>query len=466
MLLVGIAHAVDIQPAFPNLPLWDSPINIENPGDGTDRLFVVERAGQVYVFANNPTVSQRTLFLDVSAGLELGGECGLLGLAFHPSYRTNRYFYICYVDASPFQTVIARFTANAGNPNIADPTSQVPIIAIPQNGQFHKGGCIAFGADGYLYISLGEDGTPNNAQSLTTLKGKMLRIDVNTPSGGLPYGIPPDNPFEGNTSGYREEIFAWGFRNPWRFSVDSDNGDVWLADVGQNTWEEVDLISKGRNYGWPKMEGPVCYPIGQPCDTTNLDGVLPVAAYNHGGGGASITGGRIYRGPSVPTLYGNYLFADYINGRIWWIDPDNSPSTMNLIEDTSLNISAFGADADGELYFSTFNGPIYRFAETATDVDARPPAIGAFHRVHPNPFSASATMEFSLANGGLATLEVFDVSGRLVMKVLDKYVLAGDHTAVWDGRDVDGRAQPSGVYFCRLTVGGTLAGTQRLVLVK
>ncbi len=462
----GTAHAVDIEPAFPNLPLWDSPINIEYPGDGTDRLFVVERAGQIYVFANNPNVSTRTQFLDISVGLELDGECGLLGLAFHPNYESNRFFYVCYVDESPFQTVIARFTANAANPNLADPGSQVPILTISQNGFFHKGGCIEFGNDGYLYISLGEDGTPNNAQSLTTLKGKVLRIDVDNPGGGLQYGIPPDNPFAGNPNGWRQEIYAYGYRNPWRFSNDPDTGDLWLADVGQNTWEEVGYIRKGRNHGWPKMEGRACYPIGQPCDTLNLDIVLPLAVYDHSGGSASVTGGNVYRGPSVPTLYGNYVFADYIDGRVWWIDPTNSPGTLHLIQNTSLNIAAFGTDADDELYFSTFNGPIYRFVETASDVSSRTPALGALRGVHPNPFHTSATMEFSLASTSHATLEVFDVRGRLVAKLIDKNVPAGDHTAVWGGRDVDGRAQPSGVYFCRLTVGGELAGTQRIVLVK
>jgi len=465
-LFAGIVRAAGVTPAFPNLPAFDSPINIEYAGDGTDRLFVVERAGQIYVFANNPTVSTRSQFLDISSLLTTEGECGLLGLAFHPNYENNRYFYVCYVDGSPLQTVIARFTANAANPNLADPGSQVPIITIGQSGFFHKGGCITFGPDGYLYISLGEDGTPNNAQSLTSLKGKVLRIDVDNPAGGLQYGIPPGNPFAGNPNGYRQEIYAYGFRNPWRYSFDSESGDLWLGDVGQNNWEEAGLVRKARNHGWPHMEGKVCYPIGQPCDTTNLDIVLPLAVYNHSAGSQSITGGYVYRGPSVPTLYGNYVFADYIDGRVWWIDPDNSPGTLHLIQDTSLNIAAFGCDREGEMYFSTFNGPLYRFVETATDVSTRAPSIGEIRAVHPNPFNSSATVEFSTASASHAVLDVFDVRGRLITKVVDKSVPAGDHTAVWDGRDMDGRELPSGVYFCRLTVGGTLAGTQRIVRVK
>jgi glucose/arabinose dehydrogenase len=463
--LVGVAHATDITPAFPNLAAFTSPINIEDPRDGTDRLFLAQRGGLIYVFQNDPTVSQRTQFLSISTGLELGGECGLLGLAFHPNYESNRFFYVCYVNQSPFQTVVARFTANAANPSLADPASRVVLLTIGQSTLYHKGGCIAFGPDGYLYISLGEDTSPSNAQSLTSLKGKVLRIDVDNPGGGLQYGIPADNPFKGNTSGYREEIYAYGFRNPWRFGFDSVTGDLWLADVGENTWEEVDVILKGRNYGWPRMEGKVCF---QPavCDTANLDIVPPMAVYVHGANGASITGGRVYRGPSAPTLYGNYVFADYIDGRLWYLDTDVNPSTMHPIQDTPLNIAGFGEDKDGELFICAFNGTIYKFSETTSDVRARTPAIGALHGAHPNPFSSSATMEYSLAAASHATLEVFDVRGRLVAKLVDKSVAAGDHTAVWDGRDVDGRTQPSGVYFCRLTTGGTLAGTQRIVLVR
>jgi glucose/arabinose dehydrogenase len=465
-VLAGTSHAIDITPAFPSLANFDSPINIEHPGDGTDRLFVVERAGQIYVFANNPNVSTRSVFLDISSLLITDGECGLLGLAFHPNYESNRHFYVFYVDGSPRQTVIARFTANAGNPNIADPGSHLPLLTIAQNGFFHKGGCIEFGPDGYLYISLGEDNDTVAAQALTSLKGKVLRIDVDNPEAPLQYGIPDDNPFEGNQSGYREEIYAYGFRNPWRFSFDFDTGDLWLGDVGQNTWEEIDRVRKGRNYGWPEMEGNACYPIGQPCDTTNLDIVLPVAVYNHGGSGASVTGGCVYRGPSVPSLYGDYIFADYIDGQLWWIDPDNNPSVLHLIDDTTLNIAAFGTDDDGELYFSTFNGPIYRFVETTTDVPAHTPALGALRAARPNPFHGSSTMEYSLAESGHATLEVFDVQGRRVATLIDRLVPAGDHTAAWNGRGVDGRALPSGVYFSRLTVNGSPVGTQRIVMVK
>ena len=464
LALAGAVKAANVTPAFPNLPAFDSPINIEDPGDGTDRLFVVERAGQVYVFANNPNVSQRSQFIDISSRIELQGECGLLGLAFHPNYEQNRFFYLFYVRSSPFQSVVSRFTATAGNPNLADPATEVVLLTVSQNGFFHKGGCLEFGADGYLYISLGEDGTPDNAQSLTTVKGKVLRIDVNNPSGGRQYGIPNGNPFKGNPSGFREEIWAWGFRNPWRFSCDDQTGDLWLGDVGQNAWEEVDFLRKGRNFGWPLMEGSVCYQPPQ-CDTLDLDIVLPVATYPHNGS-ASITGGCVYRGPSVPSLYGNYIFADYITGQIWYLDPDNNPSNERLIVDTTLNITAFGTDADHELYFSTFEGPIYRFVETATDVGTRPPGITALRAVHPNPFSINTTFDIELESEARVALDVFDVSGRRVATLIDKMMPAGGHTVIWDGRDVDGRVQPSGVFFSRLTVNGAPAGTLRIVKLK
>lgn len=465
LALAGTAHAANITPAFPNLPAFDSPINIEDPGDNTDRLFVVERVGQVYVFANNPTVSQRTQFINISSKVELQGECGLLGLAFHPNYESNRYFYLFYVRDSPFQSVVSRFTASAGNPNFADPATEVPIITISQNGFFHKGGCIEFGADGFLYISLGEDGTPNNAQSLTTLKGKVLRIDVDNPSGGRQYGIPNGNPYKGNPNGFREEIWAFGFRNPWRFSCDDQTGDLWLADVGQDSWEEVDYLRKGRNYGWPYMEGTTCYQPPQ-CDTLNLDVVLPLATYPHGPNGASITGGCVYRGPTVPSLYGNYVFADFQTGQIWYLDLDNNPSNERLIIDSTLNITAFGADADGELYFSTFEGQIYKFVETATDVGTRAPGFTALRAVHPNPFSLNTTFDIELESQARTTLDVFDVRGRRITTLIDRIMPAGGHTVNWDGRDVDGRVQPSGVFFCRLTVNGAPAGTLRIVKLK
>lgn len=463
---VGVVRAVEIVPAFPNLAAFDSPINIEAPPDGTDRLFVVERVGQIYVFQNDPGVSQRSLFLDISGAVTIVGECGLLGLAFHPDYATNRYFYVYYVDESPFQTVISRFTANAVNPNVADPGSELPILTLSQSTLYHKGGCIAFGPDGYLYVSLGEDVLPANAQSLTTLKGKVLRIDVDNPGGGMQYGIPPDNPFAGNPSGYLEEIFAFGFRNPWRFSFDSQTGDLWLGDVGQDRWEEVDLIRSGRNYGWSRMEGNECY---QPpsCDTTGLDLVAPVAVYFHDiPSGASITGGYVYRGPSIPSLWGKYVFADFMNGEVWSLDPDVLPATASLIEDTSLNIAAFGVDAQGELYFSTFEGAIYGFDEPSTGVSSRPPPKGAFGAVYPNPFQSSTTIEYTLSTGGRVKLEVFDVRGAHVTTLVDKVMPAGFHVAAWDGRDVEGRAQPCGVYYCRLTARWMPAGTQRLVLIR
>jgi hypothetical protein len=370
------------------------------------------------------------------------------------------------VDGSPLETVIARYTTFAANPNLADPNSRLPILTLSQNGFYHKGGCIDFGHDGYLYISFGEDGTASNAQSLTTLKGKVLRIDVDNPQGGMQYGIPPDNPFEDNPNGYREEIYAYGFRNPWRFSFDSQEGQLWLADVGQNTWEEVDAVLKGRNFGWPRMEGDVCYPQPNTCDTLGLDLVTPVYVYSHGGGGASVTGGNVYRGLGVPSLSGRYVYADYITGRIAALDYTVDPPVNFNIDDGNLNIAAFGEDAQHELYFTTFEGVIYRFDEAPTGVSTRSPSIGAWRAVRPNPFQSNAMLEYALAQSGHATLEVFDVRGMRVATLVDKKLATGEHVAEWNGRDNDGRAQPSGVYFCRLSVNGSPVGTRRIVLLK
>jgi hypothetical protein len=197
-----------------------------------------------------------------------------------------------------------------------------------------------------------------------------------------------------------------------------------------------------------------------------LNIVAPVVVYFHDTGSASITGGRVYRGPSVPSLWGKYLFADYINGEVWSLDPDVLPATASLIDDTSLNVAAFGADADGELYFSTFEGSIYRFEDPSTGVASRPPTSGALRTPYPNPFQSSTTIEYTMSAGGMAKLEVFDVRGAHVTTLVDKVMPAGFHVAVWDGRDVEGRAQPCGVYYCRLTARWMPAGTIRLVLVK
>jgi len=466
-LLPCAAHAVYVAPAFPNLPVFDSPVGIQDPLDGTDRLFVVERAGRIYVFQNDVSVAQHSLFLSIIDSVTTQTEGGLLGLAFHPGYETNGRFYVAYTNENPRRTILSRFTKSGSNPNAADPGSELRLIELRQNNLYHKGGCLAFGADGYLYLSLGEDGNAANSQNLTVLEGKLLRIDVDHPAGGKNYGIPPGNPFAGSPNGEREEIYAFGFRNPWRFSFDPPTGRLWLGDVGQDTWEEIDLVQKARNYGWPRLEGEECYSPPS-CDTTGLDVDLPLFVYAHDGS-ASITGGFVYRGTTVPSLAGKYIYTDYITGQVWALAYNGVDPPVNT--ELSINpgvgsIPTFGIDKDNELYFTSFDGEVYRFFESTVSVRSPAPRDGALVSVYPNPFAATATVEYATVTPGRVVLEILDVRGRRVSTLVDGNVGSGAHTIAWNGRDPAGHAQASGVYFCRLTVNGASPATERMVLVR
>lgn len=247
-----IESQYNVDVTFPNLS-FSHPVGLYSAEDGTDRLFVVEQEGRIQVFGNNPNVSVTEVFLDIRDLVLFGGEQGLLGLAFHPNFAQNRYFYVDYVAPNPRRTVIARYSVSPTNPDMTDMNSELVLLEVAQPFENHNGGQIAFGPDGYLYIALGDGGSggdpQGNGQNRATLLGKILRIDIDSPSSSLNYGIPPDNPFVGNTEGFREEIYAYGLRNPWRFSFDLTTGRLWVADVGQDRMEEIDIVEKGKNYG-------------------------------------------------------------------------------------------------------------------------------------------------------------------------------------------------------------------------
>jgi len=350
-----------VEAAFPNLT-FSNPVGIYPVNDGTNRLFLVQQNGLVYVFNNSRTVTSSTVFLDIREGVLFGGEEGLLGLAFHPNFAQNKYFYVDYVADSPLRTVIARYSVSTGNSDEADKNSEVILLEVSQPFSNHKGGQIAFGPDGFLYIAMGDGGSAGdpygNAQSLTALLGKILRIDVDSTSLGRQYGIPADNPFADNPNGYGEEIFAYGLRNPWRFSFDPQTGWLWTGDVGQNRREEVDIIQNGKNYGWNITEGTLCYSPSSGCSTTGLE--PPIWEYGHDVGN-SVTGGFVYRGPLLRELIGAYIYGDFGSGRIWalWYSGTNVTSNSELI-DTGLNIASFGIDNSDNLYFCAFDGKIYR----------------------------------------------------------------------------------------------------------
>ena len=340
-----------------------NPLDLQVPPDGSDRLFIVEQEGIIRVVQSGVLVA--TPFLDIRSLVMSGGERGLLGLAFHPGYASNRRFFLNYTRTfgGQLQSVVAEYPTSTTDPNVADLTERI-LLSLDQPFDNHNGGRIQFGPDGYLYIGFGDGGSGGdpfgNGQDLGTLLGKILRIDVGPTQS---YAVPPDNPFVGQ-AGARAEIWAYGLRNPWRFSFDSTTGRLFVADVGQGSFEEVDIVTKGGNCGWNIMEGTHCYQPPSGCDTSGLE--FPIAEYSHSEG-SSVTGGYVYRGTLIPELRGLYVFGDFITGRIWTL-AETSPGawTRALLLDTNLNISSFGLDSAGELLVVDYNGAVYRLRKVTT----------------------------------------------------------------------------------------------------
>jgi glucose/arabinose dehydrogenase len=350
--------------AFPNLS-FSRPVDLQHAGDNTNRIFVVEQAGEIFVFKNEATVSTKKLFIDLKRKVEdSGNEEGLLGLAFHPNYKTNGYFYVNYTASDPDRTVISRFKVSSDRDK-GDPSTELVVMEFRQPYSNHNGGQVSFGPDGYLYISAGDGGSggdpEGNGQNKSVLLGKILRIDVDHESGGNHYAIPADNPFASSTE-FRKEVYAYGLRNPWRFSFDTATKTLWAGDVGQNAYEEIDIIEKGGNYGWNIMEGKHCYEPSRGCKTAGLK--LPVWEYRRGEG-ISVTGGFVYRGPTVKSLTGKYIYADYGSGNIWALDPSTLPNPTNTkLLASDKHIASFGLDQNNELYLCTFDdGKIFRLQE-------------------------------------------------------------------------------------------------------
>ena len=378
---------ISYEAAFPNLR-FNRPVEIQNANDGSDRLFVVEHAGVIKVFPNSTDVnsSQVQTFLDIQSQVSFssGQEIGLLGLAFHPDYSTNGYFYVFYTDQpSNYRVNVVRYQVNATNPNVADTSSATTIYSFVknQNNSNHNGGKIAFGPDGYLYISIGDGGgggdPRNNAQNLNNAFGSIVRIDVdldgtNPVSGNGQYEIPSDNPRVG-LSGL-DELYAWGIRNTWKFSFDGNV--LWGADVGQNALEEINIIEKGGNYGWKRFEGTNTYSSGTSLITS--PDTKPIYTYNRSSGDVSVTGGYVYRGSmTTSSLQGKYIYGDYVSGRVWALDYNETTgqATNDFLFRTSggVLISSFGLDEDGDLYFSDYksSAQIYKI----TDENAGPTEV-------------------------------------------------------------------------------------------
>ncbi len=348
-----------LQEAFPNLS-FVNPVDLQYAPDGTDRIFVVEQPGIIKVFENNGNTTTVKTFLDITDRVTSGGETGLLGLAFHPDFASNGYFYVDYTTPNPLRTHVSRFQVTS-NPDSADNSSELVLLEIAQPFSNHNGGRVSFGPDGYLYVGMGDGGSggdPNdNAQNRAVLLGKILRIDVDNPSGGLNYGIPSDNPYVGNTQGWREEIYSYGMRNPWRFSFDTVTSKLWCGDVGQSAWEEIDTITNGGNYGWRCYEGNHEYNM---TGCTGTDYLFPIWEYSHSNG-CSITGGFVYRGNRRPELAGKYIYGDYCSRSVWSLDYSGVNLSNELIGTAPESILSFGIDKNNELYICCSNGKIYEF---------------------------------------------------------------------------------------------------------
>jgi glucose/arabinose dehydrogenase len=350
------------------------PMALTHAGDGSNRMFVGTQRGAIYVFPADAETRQAKLFLDLRKQVhdwKKGNEQGLLGLAFHPDYENNRQFYVYYSSTDdPPVSVVSRFLASTENPDLADPDSELILMKIPQPFPNHNGGSIVFGHDGYLYIGLGDGGGRNDpylhGQNLQTWMGSVLRIDVDRTQAGKGYAIPQDNPFL-QRDGALPEIFAYGFRNIWRMTVDRKTGALWAADVGQDFWEEINIVEPGGNYGWSIREASYAFNNNPP--TTNDASIGPIWEYDHQVG-KSITGGLVYRGKMIPELQGWYLYADYVSGKIWALLYDESTGKVQKnmsISSTGMPVLAFGEDEAGEVYYTleTVDGRgIHRFEAT------------------------------------------------------------------------------------------------------
>lgn len=348
----------------PFASILGGPLAIAAPDDGSGRLFVAAQDGKVWVVERDGTVRPDPM-VDLGPRLRSGGEQGLLGLALHPEFPTDPRVFVDYTDLSG-DTIVASLTLDPSDANRLDPASHRQLLFVDQPFANHNGGALAFGPDGDLYVSLGDGGSggdpQGNGQNTNALLGKILRLDIDVPAGDEGYAIPSDNPFVGG--GGAGEVWLYGLRNPWRLSFDRANGDLWIGDVGQNAFEEVDVARAGTgglNFGWNRMEGSHCYET-RVCPTDNL--TLPVADYGRDLG-CTVIGGYVYRGSKYPFLVGTYLFADYCSGRIFALDAASdelvAPATVGT---GSGSISAFGEDADGELYVTALDGMVSKVVAT------------------------------------------------------------------------------------------------------
>lgn len=374
---LGLAEApkVELAPVYQNIK-FSKPLRTVIPPDGSARLFLIQQTGQIRVLPPDRSATEAPVFLDLSGRdiIDNGFEEGLLGLAFHPEFKANRTFYVYYSHQNPKRSVISEMTVDPSDPNRADLASERVLLEVPQPFWNHNSGYLEFGPDGYLYVSFGDGGRANdpfnNAQDLTTLLGTIIRVDVNSRTGSLPYGIPHDNPFLGYGHRARPEIWAYGLRNPWGIHFDPETGDLWCADVGQNKYEEINLIVKGGNYGWNYREGFHAFDLNPSQAPESAAFIDPVHEYGRSEG-ISVTGGLVYRG-GIAGLAGRYLYSDWFSGAIWALTVENGAKVSNetiFTKDVAspIRIGGFSEDLNREVLVFSLDGTIWEMRSAATE---------------------------------------------------------------------------------------------------
>ena len=460
-----------LQDVFPSLT-FNSITECTTSPDTLNRLFVVSQKGLIYVLNMNANPPTQKLFMDISDRVSpssSGSEVGLLGLAFHPSYTTNGYFYVDYTSSSSgsLKSYIARYQVSPTNPDSALKSSELIFLTVSQPFSNHNGGKVAFGPDGYLYIAFGDGGSggdPNgNGQNKTVLLGKILRIDVNTASGGNQYSIPPTNPFFGSTVN-RQEIYSYGMRNPWKFSFDLPTGRLWCSDVGQSAREEVDIIVSGGNYGWNVMEGNICYSPSSGCDTSGK--IRPIVDYTRTDC-SSITGGYVVRSsPQLPGLEGQYVLGDYGTRKVFAISYNGVTATSTQLLTASTAISSWGVDKKKNVYACTYgtSGKLMRLVDTRVGIgsyNATLPDQYYLLQNYPNPFNPTTKITFAVPQAGNATLVVYDNMGRIVETLVNNENLnSGFYTM-----DFNAAKLSSGVYYYKFSM-NNFSETKKMLLVK
>ena len=470
------AQSIELANPFPNLT-FSSPVDMQSPDDGSELLYVVEKAGRVKVFENNAATTIDT-FIDITNRVSTSGEQGLLGMAFDPDYAANSFFYLNYSVSDPRRQRVSRFLATT--PTAADPDSEVILFegdpALPGNTN-HNAGAITFGppegpgGERYLFVTMGDGGSgndpENNGQNRATLLGSIVRLDVN--GGGLPLDcadagvatVPADNPCLDGPGGDCDEIYAYGMRNPWRMTFDEAAGQFWIGDVGQSAWEEVDVLERGGNFGWRVYEGNHCT-NNDPCDPSGK--ISPVLEYGHTSGHCSITGGYVYRGAAIPELQGWYVYADWCSGFIWAFDPNDPRGTNKLIENfATFSLTTFGTDEADELYALAEDGQIRKFVPNVIVADEEAPStLSPSLDIHgPNPVSGQTSLRFLAPSEGHVLVAVYDVLGREVARLFDREVRPVSLRYV----TFDASNLPTGMYVARLITGGATL-TQKLTVVR